>query len=73
MDCNYKDGTISRVIFRRGFGFIRPDSGSKDIFFHNAGVVSPDSISKLREGNRVSYLVTQDPSERIYAIGVTVE
>lgn len=66
-------GTIIKLVINRGFGFIRPDSGSKDIFFHNAGVVSPDSISKLREGNRVSYLVTQDQSERIYAIGVTVE
>ncbi len=32
-------GTIKRLISEKGFGFIAPEGGEKDVFFHNTGLV----------------------------------
>lgn len=52
-------GTIARVM-DKGFGFIKPDEGDKDIFFHAKdvqGVVFDD----LKEGDKVSFEVVEGP------------
>lgn len=40
------------------FGFITPDNGGKDVFFHVTGIVSDDKHA--REGQRCSFEIEQD-------------
>lgn len=46
-------GTIKFFNFQKGFGFIAPDAGGKDLFVH-ANNVNGD-IRALTEGQKVSY------------------
>lgn len=52
-------GTVARVVTDRGFGFIKPDDGGQDIFFHHSSM-SPGSFDQLREGQSVEYEVGRD-------------
>jgi cold shock protein len=38
----------------KGFGFITPDEGSRDLFVHHTGIVS-EGFRSLSEGSRVQY------------------
>ncbi len=50
-------GTI-REIKDRGFGFITPENGGKDIFFHSTGCVGVQ-FNELKAGDVVSYEVEE--------------
>lgn len=52
-------GTIARVT-DRGFGFIKPDDGQKDVFFHAKDLVEV-AFNDLREGERVSFEIVDGP------------
>jgi CspA family cold shock protein len=47
-------GEIKRLAQDRGFGFIRPDGESDDIFFHTSAVQGA-GFESLREGQRVEF------------------
>ncbi len=47
-------GTVKFFNMQKGFGFITPDNGGKDLFVH-ATNVQGDARS-LREGQKVSYV-----------------
>ena len=47
-------GTIGRYFDQKGFGFIKPDDGDKDLFVHITEVKT-EGISTLTEGQRVTY------------------
>lgn len=47
-------GTITRVVFERGFGFIAADDG-KEYFFHRSGLDSGIDFDRLDVGERVSF------------------
>ena len=47
-------GTVKFFNDSKGFGFIAPDDGSKDVFVHQSGL-----IDKITEGDEVSYDVEQ--------------
>lgn len=66
-------GTVTRLFFDKGFGFIRPDQGEKTLFFHSSGVVDPINFKDLREGERVCYLKLEAKNDRLKAIGVVRE
>jgi cold shock protein len=51
---NKSKGTIKFFNSQKGFGFITPDNGGKDIFVH-ANNVEGDARA-LREGQKVSYV-----------------
>jgi len=53
------EGTI-KTITDRGFGFIRPDDGQEDIFFHRSALVGA-TFEQLRQGDRVSFNAEDDP------------
>ena len=38
----------------KGYGFIQPDDGSKDVFVH-ASAVERAGMSELKEGQRISF------------------
>lgn len=47
---------VIKKIDDRGFGFITPEEGGKDIFFH-ANDVSSGNIDDLNEGDTVTFEV----------------
>ncbi len=52
-------GTVKFFNTARGFGFIAPEDGSKDIFVHISAVESSD-LGHLTDGQKVSFDVEQD-------------
>ncbi len=52
-------GTVKFFNTTRGFGFIAPEDGSKDLFVHISAVESSD-LGHLTEGQKVSFDVEQD-------------
>lgn len=51
-------GTIVRKMDDKKFGFIKPDDGSKDIFFHESGIVG-GGFDSVMVGDKVSFEVEQ--------------
>jgi cold shock protein len=47
-------GTVKWFSDDKGFGFITPDEGSRDLFVHHTGI-NADGYRSLPEGARVSY------------------
>jgi CspA family cold shock protein len=52
-------GTVKWFNAQKGFGFIQPDDGGKDVFVH-ISAVERAGMSNLREGQKLSYEITQD-------------
>ncbi len=52
-------GTVKFFNTTRGFGFIAPDDGSKDIFVHISAVQQSD-IEYLVEGQKVGFDVEEE-------------
>jgi CspA family cold shock protein len=52
-------GTVKFFNTSKGFGFITPDDGSKDVFVHISDVERSD-LGDLTDGQKVSYEVQQD-------------
>jgi CspA family cold shock protein len=48
------NGTVKFFNPNKGYGFIAPDDGSKDIFVH-ISALEKSGISQLDEGQKVSY------------------
>lgn len=50
------NGTVKFFNNVKGFGFINPEQGGKDVFVHQSGL-----IDKITEGDKVSYDVEEGP------------
>ena len=61
------NGTVKFFNNSKGFGFIAPDDGTKDVFVHQSGL-----IGKITEGDKVSYDVVEGP-KGLNAVNVKVE
>jgi cold shock protein len=59
-------GTVKWFNAQKGFGFIHPDDGSKDVFVHNSALERA-GIGNLTEGQRVSYETQRDQRGRLSA------
>ena len=53
------NGTVKFYNSQKGFGFIQPDDGSKDVFVH-ATALERAGIRGLREGEKVSFDTAED-------------
>ncbi|HET6158060.1 MAG TPA: cold-shock protein [Dongiaceae bacterium] len=52
-------GTVKWFNSQKGFGFIQPEDGSKDVFVH-ISAVERAGMSNLSEGQKVSYEIVAD-------------
>ena len=52
-------GTVKWFNAQKGYGFIQPDDGGKDVFVH-ISAVERAGMQSLREGQKVSYELTED-------------
>jgi CspA family cold shock protein len=52
-------GTVKWFNATKGYGFIQPDSGGKDVFVH-ISAVEQAGLSTLNDGQRVTYDAVQD-------------
>ncbi|MBX9698465.1 MAG: cold-shock protein [Acetobacteraceae bacterium] len=59
-------GTIKWFNATKGFGFIQPDDGSKDVFVHITDVQRA-GIDGLREGDKLSYELQQGQQGKVSA------
>ena len=53
-------GTVKWFNDAKGFGFITPEDGSKDVFVHHTAI-EMDGFRTLAEGQRVEYQTTTGP------------
>ena len=52
-------GTVKFFNTQKGFGFIQPDDGSKDVFVH-ISAVEKAGMRSLNEGQKVSYEIVTE-------------
>jgi cold shock protein len=52
-------GTVKWFNMQKGFGFIQPDGGGKDVFVH-ISAVERAGLSSLNEGQKVSFDLVAD-------------
>lgn len=53
------NGTVKFYNGTRGFGFIAPEGGDKDVFVH-ASALEKSGMSSLQEGDKVSFELEDD-------------
>jgi len=53
-------GTVKWFNAQKGFGFIQPDDGGKDVFVH-VSAVERAGMYNLNEGQKLSYEVVRNP------------
>ncbi|MBS4082019.1 MAG: cold-shock protein [Rhizobiales bacterium] len=52
-------GTVKWFNTQKGFGFIQPDDGGKDVFVH-ISAVQRSGMQTLNEGQKISFEIVQD-------------
>ncbi|MCE7979731.1 MAG: cold shock domain-containing protein [Caldilinea sp. CFX5] len=51
-------GTVKWFNDQKGFGFITPESGGKDVFVHQTAIIA-NGFRSLAEGDRVEFSIEQ--------------
>ena len=53
-------GTVKWFSDQKGYGFVTPEDGSKDVFVHHTAIQG-EGFKSLQEGQQVEFEVTQGP------------
>ena len=64
------NGTVKWVNPTKGYGFIAPDTGGKDIFVH-ISAVQKAGLGALNEGQKVGFEVEQQQNGRAAAVNLS--
>jgi cold shock CspA family protein len=62
-------GAVKWFDAKKGFGFITPDLGPRDVFVH-ASAVTAAGLTTLRPGDRLEFELTQAGDGRLVALGL---
>ena len=54
-----ENGTVKWFNEQKGYGFIQPDNGGKDVFVH-ISAVEQAGLKGLNEGQKISYEILTD-------------
>jgi CspA family cold shock protein len=71
MENDMQTGTVKFYNDQKGFGFIQPDDGGKDVFVH-ATALERAGIRGLHEGQKVSFDTEEDRRSGKIAVGKIV-
>ncbi|MEA2753779.1 MAG: cold shock protein [Aliidongia sp.] len=62
-------GTVKWFNAQKGYGFIQPDDGTKDVFVH-ISAVQRAGIGSLNEGQKLEYDLEQGPQGKVSAVNL---
>ena len=62
-------GTVKWVNAQKGFGFIQPDDGSKDVFVH-ISAVERAGMGSLNEGQKLSFELERGQQGKTSAVNL---
>lgn len=62
-------GTVKWFNTTKGYGFIAPDDGAKDVFVH-ISAVTRSGIGSLHEGQRVSFELERGQQGKVAAVNL---
>jgi CspA family cold shock protein len=62
-------GTVKWFNPTKGFGFIQPEDGSKDVFVH-VSAVQKAGFDSLHEGQKISYDTEQGQQGKVSAVNL---
>ena len=60
-------GTVKWFNTQKGYGFIQPEDGSKDVFVH-ISAVERSGLGRLVEGQRIGYQLERDQQGKTSAV-----
>ena len=63
-------GTVKWFNAQKGFGFIQPDDGAKDVFVH-ISAVERAGMAGLNEGQKISYDIENGQQGKSSAVNLT--
>jgi CspA family cold shock protein len=69
MEANMASGTVKWFNAQKGYGFIQPDDGSKDVFVH-ISAVERAGMGSLNEGQKLSYDLEQGKQGKTSAVNL---
>ena len=65
-------GTVKWFNAQKGYGFIQPDDGSKDVFVH-ISAVERAGLSSLRENQKLSFELERGQQGKTSAVNLQIE
>lgn len=64
-------GVVKWFDGKKGYGFITPDLGPRDVFVH-VSAVNAIGLARLQPGQRFDFELAQDGDGRLIALGLTL-
>ena len=64
-------GTVKWFNSQKGYGFIQPEDGSKDVFVH-ISALQRAGISRLNDGQTVAFDIERDRTGRESAVNLSL-